>query len=114
MAGSGRKKQRRSKKDERLAKLIRALDHRLRRRILRQLVDAGRPLSPVRVAELLGESLSNVSYHTNLLRELEAIKLKSQRQVRGAVEHFYLPATGDNKAIMTLLEETRKADEAAG
>lgn len=113
-SGKGDKKRKRRKKaDERPAKLIRALDHGLRRRILRVMNEAGGPISPVKVGKLLNASLGNVSYHINLLRDLGAVELKSLTQVRGAMEHFYIATTDDNKAIMALLEETREADEVA-
>lgn len=106
---SGKRKS--SKESQRAVKLIHALDHVLRRRILRALNDAGGPVSPVKIGELLGEPLSNVSYHVNILREYGAVKLKSLQQVRGAMEHFYILTIDDNEAIMLLLAQTKEADD---
>lgn len=113
-SGKGRgKRKRRKKPDERPANLIKALDHGLRRRILRVMNEAGGPISPVKMGELLDASLGNISYHVNILHDLGAVELDSLQQVRGAMEHFYVAKTDDNKAIMALLEETRDADEVA-
>lgn len=47
--------------------------------------------SPAEVSEELGERLSQVSYHMNVLHECGLIELDHTRQVRGAIEHFYKP-----------------------
>jgi hypothetical protein len=41
------------------------------------------------MARELDEDLSNVSYHTKQLVELDCAELVSTRPVRGALEHFY-------------------------
>ncbi|HSS04966.1 MAG TPA: helix-turn-helix domain-containing protein [Solirubrobacterales bacterium] len=96
---------------DRQANLICALNHRLRRRLLRLLQASGGPCSPARLAETLDESLSNVSYHIKVLVGFEAVKRAGEEQVRGTIEHFYLPTVGDNAPIQALLEETRGSDE---
>jgi DNA-binding transcriptional ArsR family regulator len=68
-------------------RLVKALGHPLRQRILRQLRDE--PVSPSQLSEALGEPLGNVSYHVKILAECEAIELVRTTPVRGAVEHFY-------------------------
>jgi len=69
-------------------KLIRALDHLLRQHIL--LAAVAGPVSPNELSKLLGEGVSQVSYHVNVLRDdcgrLELVKTK---QRRGAIEHYY-------------------------
>lgn len=113
--GKGRKKRKPSKRrqNERAAQLIQALDHSLRRQILRAMHEAEGSISPVKLSELLRMPLGNVSYHVNILRKLDAVSRESERQVRGAMEHFYIPTIDDNAAIMALLDETREGDEAA-
>jgi DNA-binding transcriptional ArsR family regulator len=69
------------------ARLIKAISHPLRFRILGALNE--RPQSPARLSALLDEPLGNVSYHTRILEELDAIELVETRQVRGAIEHIY-------------------------
>jgi DNA-binding transcriptional ArsR family regulator len=66
---------------------IKAMSHPLRAAILRILVE--RTASPAEMARELDEELSNVSYHTKQLVELECAELVSTRPVRGALEHFY-------------------------
>jgi DNA-binding transcriptional ArsR family regulator len=70
-------------------RLVRALGHPLRQRILALL--QRRVASPSEIAEELGEAIGNVSYHVKVLRENDAIELVETRPVRGAVEHFYRP-----------------------
>jgi DNA-binding transcriptional ArsR family regulator len=70
-------------------RLLRALGHPLRQRILALLHE--RVASPSEMANELGEPIGNVSYHVKVLRDNEAIELVQTRPVRGAVEHFYRP-----------------------
>jgi DNA-binding transcriptional ArsR family regulator len=66
---------------------IKAMSHPLRASILRILTE--RTASPAEMARELDEELSNVSYHTKQLVEVECAELVSTRPVRGALEHFY-------------------------
>jgi DNA-binding transcriptional ArsR family regulator len=66
---------------------IKAMNHPLRAALLRILVE--RTSSPAEMARELDEDLSNVSYHTKQLVELECAELVNTRPVRGALEHFY-------------------------
>lgn len=67
---------------------IKAMEHPLRARILRTLVERG-VMSPAQLARDLGAELSDVSYHVRRLDELDCAELVEIRPVRGAVEHFY-------------------------
>jgi hypothetical protein len=66
---------------------IKAMNHPLRASLLRILVE--RTSSPAEMARELDEDLSNISYHTKQLVELDCAELVSTRPVRGALEHFY-------------------------
>jgi len=68
--------------------LLLALQHTVRRRILRKMLrqDA---ISPRELGELLELPLSNVSYHIRVLADCGAVSLVRTRQVRGSVQHFY-------------------------
>jgi len=66
---------------------IKAMSHPLRASVLRLLTE--RTASPAEMARELDEELSNVSYHTKQLVELDCAELVSTRPVRGALEHFY-------------------------
>ncbi|HWC47683.1 MAG TPA: helix-turn-helix domain-containing protein [Solirubrobacterales bacterium] len=68
-------------------KRIKAMNHPVRAAVLSILAE--RTCSPAEMARELDEDLSNVSYHTKQLVELECAELVSTRPVRGALEHFY-------------------------
>jgi DNA-binding transcriptional ArsR family regulator len=68
-------------------RLMKAMSHPLRASILRVLNE--RTASPAELARELDDHLHNVSYHTKRLEQLGCIELVKERQVRGAVEHFY-------------------------
>jgi DNA-binding transcriptional ArsR family regulator len=66
---------------------IKAMNHPVRAAVLSILAE--RTSSPAEMARELDEDLSNVSYHTKQLVELDCAELVSTRPVRGALEHFY-------------------------
>jgi DNA-binding transcriptional ArsR family regulator len=68
-------------------RLIKALSHPLRERILGRL-NVG-VASPNQLAQEFGEGLSQVSYHVKVLKEYGCIELVRTEPRRGAVEHFY-------------------------
>ncbi len=68
-------------------RVLRALGHPLRQRILHVLNI--RVASPSALSQELGERLANVSYHVKILLENDAIELVKTEPVRGALEHFY-------------------------
>lgn len=92
------------------ARLIHALNHEVRRRILRALADADEPLSPAVMAKQLDIPLSTVSYHVIILRNCKAVEQVRVRQVRSALEHFYKTMVNENPVAQALLRSTRKVD----
>lgn len=68
-------------------RLARALSHPLRTEVLAILSD--RCASPREMADILGEELSNVSYHTLELLKLGCIEVVDTEKVRGAVKTRY-------------------------
>jgi DNA-binding transcriptional ArsR family regulator len=68
-------------------RLVKALGHPLRQRILRELHE--RTASPSELAVSLDSPLGNVSYHVKILLECEAVELVATAPVRGTIEHFY-------------------------
>lgn len=68
-------------------RVAKALSHPLRARILEAF--ATRVASPSELAEVLGEPLGNVGYHTRVLLEHRCIEPVRIEQRRGAKEHFY-------------------------
>jgi DNA-binding transcriptional ArsR family regulator len=69
-------------------KLLVALGHPLRRRILRAMADS-EPASPRELSETLAQPLSNVSYHVRVLVQNEAVTLVRTEPARGSIQHFY-------------------------
>jgi DNA-binding transcriptional ArsR family regulator len=125
--GSGKRKRKRARKKgekrkpgakrekishgQRIARLIWSIAHPVRRRILRAIRDYGEDCSPAQIATELELPLSMVTYHTAVLRNYGAVEPVSERQARGAIEHFYDSAIEDSPSIENLLEETREADD---
>lgn len=70
---------------------MRALSKQLRVEILAILCE--RVASPKELSAELGEGLSQVSYHIQILRKCGLIVLDHKAQRRGAIEHFYRAAT---------------------
>ena len=56
-------------------------------------IDGGRTLSPKDLSIELQAPLSTVNYHVTELAKADLLELTGERQVRGAVEHFYRPAS---------------------
>lgn len=73
---------------------LKALGHEMRRAIMGVFVRKGlaASMSPREVSGVLGEPLSNVSYHVRVLAECGAITLVSTKPVRGSMQHFYRPS----------------------
>jgi predicted ArsR family transcriptional regulator len=70
--------------------LARANTHPLRVSILEVLtIDNGRTLSPKDLSIELQAPLSTVNYHVTELRISDLVEVVDERQVRGAIEHFY-------------------------
>lgn len=70
--------------------LMRALQHPLRRELLKLATERGE-IAPVEAAREVSEQLSNVSYHMTQLAKMGAVKLNGTDQARGAIVHFYAP-----------------------
>jgi DNA-binding transcriptional ArsR family regulator len=91
-------------------RLLHALNHKVRRRILRRLAEADGAVSPVVISRELGIPLGIVSYHVTTLRHCKTVEQTKVEPVRGAVEHFYRTLMEGNMVADTLLEATREVD----
>ncbi len=90
MSTKTEKKKKSAKKQDGAAvdvRVIKALGHPLRQRILQSL--NREVASPSELAAKLEEPLGNVSYHVKILEGCDAIELVRTAPVRGALEHFY-------------------------
>jgi len=75
--------------------LARSNTHPLRVSILEVLsLDGGRTLSPKDLSLELQSPLSTVNYHVTELRRSDLLEIVGEKQVRGAIEHFYSLADG--------------------
>jgi predicted transcriptional regulator len=92
------------------AELISALNHVLRREILRLMHSSPDARSPVDISEELGQPLAGVSYHVQILHRLGTITMVDTVQVRGALKHFYASTVEDHEIAQSLLESTERAD----
>jgi DNA-binding transcriptional ArsR family regulator len=91
--------------------LIAAMNHPLRRRILRYL-RRDRTVSAARLSRSLNVPLGNVCYHVKILAELEVLQLVSMRRVRGARESFYRPSLdGQADWVWKALEACQGRDD---
>lgn len=112
--GQSRKKKPQGKKggNGKSTDLVSAVAHETRRRILREMQDQGdTPISPAQLSNKVTAPLSAVSYHVRVLEKYGAIRLVDERQVRGALEHFYISLIRDNPTLRALLNETERMDE---
>jgi DNA-binding transcriptional ArsR family regulator len=88
--------------------LFTALGHPLRRRILREMVAAGRDASPRELSEKLDQPLSKLSYHVTVLARCGALELAETKKIRGATQHFYRPTLEKKWALTALREPERR------
>ncbi len=82
-------REKRKNDEERAQAALRALNHGLRRRILRLALDGRDVISPTEAARMLDAPLSSVSYHFRVLAESGAVEMVKERPVRGSIKHFY-------------------------
>lgn len=89
--------------------LLLALQHSMRRRILRQMLGK-EAISPREIADALDLPLSNISYHVRVLADCAAVSLVRTQQVRGSLQHFY-STTLDAPWAQQVLGLTEDEDE---
>lgn len=89
--------------------LIYALNHPVRRQILRLLREPGEA-SPSEMHQSIGVGLPALSFHAQVLNELGVIHGTRTQQVRGTVEHFYASDVAGNELAEAILRETAVDD----
>lgn len=94
------------------AEFEKALNHSLRRRILRVLHGSPVDLSPTEIAKthLANESVSRVSYHVQVLLRCQTVRQTETKSVRGATQHFYVSTVADNPQVTATLAATETMD----
>ncbi len=88
-------------------KVLKALDHKLRRQILRLML--GRDMCSLDIAKELEINEQNIYYHMNILDSAGLIELKERQQVRGAVAKVF--GVGSRSFTFTLGSRWRPGDE---
>jgi DNA-binding transcriptional ArsR family regulator len=98
--------------EDRAQEALRALNHDLRRRILRVALDGREAVSPTEVARTLGAPLSSVSYHFRVLAESGALDIAREQPVRGSIKHFYRAnaAVAEMPMVAEILAATSPTD----
>jgi DNA-binding transcriptional ArsR family regulator len=89
--------------------LIYALNHPVRRQILRLLGERGEA-SPSDLHKSISVGLSTLSFHAQVLNELGVIHGTRTQQVRGAIEHFYASDVSGNELAEAILLGTETDD----
>jgi DNA-binding transcriptional ArsR family regulator len=88
-----------------------ALEHPVRRIILRRLHETERAESPVEMVSLVaGLTLGLASYHAGILRNSGVTRLDHTGQVRGATQHFYVSAVDGDPEVEEVLAATEAED----
>lgn len=71
------------------ANRLKAMSHPVRAQAFRLIRDKG-PISPKQLAEALGLSVKDLSYHVRKLKDYRCVEEVSSRKVRSVLEHFYV------------------------
>lgn len=89
-----------------------ALEHHLRREILRTLHRSDGPRSPAEIAASLpdGNSLSLVSYHANVLESCGSLSLDDVESNSEALSHRYTSKVAGDTRIVAILQATEALD----
>ncbi len=88
----------------------RALAHPLRVSIVLTMAERGNEISPLEIAEELGQGLGVVAYHVRYLHKLGTIELARTQAVRGAYQSFYILASDGTSVLDQAQGTTAKHD----
>lgn len=90
--------------------LLEALNHPVRRQLLRLLQERRIAQSPLEMSQGIAFRLTNIAYHARVLSDLAVVRLVRTRQVRGSTQHFYASKVAKNELVAAILASTEKAD----
>ncbi|HEY5054413.1 MAG TPA: helix-turn-helix domain-containing protein [Solirubrobacterales bacterium] len=93
-----------------ISNILRALNHPVRRGIMRQLNESGVTFSPAELADELHKPVNKTSYHTMVLKKAGMIRLVRKGYTRGAIQHFYASNVAEDKRVKTILAESQAED----
>jgi DNA-binding transcriptional ArsR family regulator len=88
------------REDELTEKLLSALGHRLRRDVLRSLIEAGTPMSPKELAAYHRVTLGVMSHRIKTLVRVEVVTLVEVRPAGATVQHFYEPGPACSRPLV--------------
>lgn len=89
-----------------------AIDHRVRREILRELLGAPEPMTVKELAELVPTAnVSSLGYHVLVLEREACIRRAGEITLSNGVLPTYAATIADNLFVMGMLEASRQADE---
>lgn len=93
--------------DDETHRVVNALNHPLRRQIICFVVAQDRPVNPAATSRALEQKLSDVTYHFRVLAQDGILELKFERQIRGALAHFFVPVTAaiEHPLVKAVLSE---------
>lgn len=94
-------------KPDKTQSFVDAVQHPLRREILRLAVERGERFSPTQASRALEQDLSVVSYHVKVLTDKGVLTLVSKRPTHSSVEHFYAPISSalEHPIVRVILQE---------
>jgi DNA-binding transcriptional ArsR family regulator len=92
-----------------------ALDHPVRRQILRTLNQSSEPRSPseIATATLPHASVSVVSYHARVLETCDSVAIAGTREVDGDTACLYASKVAGDEQVAAVLQATRGLDRRA-
>lgn len=82
--------------------LLDALEHPLRRSLLRRLVQSEEKMGSRELAEVEKQPLSRVSYHLCRLDELDAVETAGELQIGYSFSQFYRPTSSVRESAEVL------------
>lgn len=90
--------------------LLDALNHPIRRQLLRLLHERTTSRSPTEMSQKMTLGLTGISYHARVLSDLDVIRLSRTGQVRGSTQHFYVSRVAKIALVDAILKKTEKED----
>lgn len=93
----------------------RALDHPIRRQILRVLSRSAKPQTLADLCEGIPDtSVSTIGYHLLVLEECAFVSVSGVLTGPGDAERHFASNIADNRVVMLALQETQELDELEG